>query len=157
MQEADQGSAMIPKLWTSATRAILVNAGSLVGTTAVTAGLGFVYWLVAARVFSPEAFGLASASISAMSLLGFVGMLGLGSLLMGELPRQPEKASSLITSAVLVSGIAGGLLGLVFAIFAENVSAQFHPLDESVGVVALFAFGVGLTSASLVLDQAVIR
>lgn len=133
-----------------------MNAGSLVGTTAVTAGLGFVYWLVAARVFSPEAVGLASASISAMSLLGFIGMLGLGSLLMGELPRQPEKSSSLISSAVVASGIAGGLLGLVFALFAESVSAQFHPLDESVGVVALFALGVALTSASLVLDQALI-
>jgi O-antigen/teichoic acid export membrane protein len=147
---------VIAKLRASAIRAILVNASSLVGTTAVTAGLGFVYWLVAARMFSPEAVGLASASISAMSLLGFVGMLGLGSLLMGELPRQPEKASSLISGAVVVSGIAGALLGLVFALLAENVSAQFHPLDESVGVVALFALGVALTSASLVLDQALI-
>jgi O-antigen/teichoic acid export membrane protein len=156
VKEADQESAVIPKLRTSAKRAILVNAGSLVGTTAVTAGLGFVFWLLAARVFSPEAVGLASASISAMSLLGFVGMLGLGSLLMGELPRQPVRASSLVTSAVVVSGIAGGLLGLVFAIVASTLSAQFHPLGQSLGDVALFAFGVALTSASLVLDQALI-
>ena len=88
-QESDRGPAVIQTFRTSARRAILVNAGSLVGTTAVTAGLGFVYWLVAARVFPPGVVGLASALISAMSLLGFVGMLGLGSLLMGELPRQP--------------------------------------------------------------------
>jgi O-antigen/teichoic acid export membrane protein len=155
-QEADHGVALIPKLRTSAKRAILVNAGSLVGTTAVTAGLGFVYWLVAARVFSPVAVGLASASISAMSLLGFVGMLGLGSLLMGELPRQPDRSSPLITGAVVVSGVAGGLLGLAFAIIASSVSAQFHPLGQSPSMVALFAFGVALTSASLVLDQALI-
>jgi O-antigen/teichoic acid export membrane protein len=155
-QESDRGPAVIQTFRTSARRAILVNAGSLVGTTAVTAGLGFVYWLVAARVFSPGVVGLASALISAMSLLGFVGMLGLGSLLMGELPRQPERASSLITSAVVASAFAGAVLGLIFAIVASDVSAEFHPLGESLSLMALFAFGVALTSASLVLDQALI-
>ena len=41
------------------------NAGSLVAATAVTSGLGFVYWWVAARLFSQEAVGFASAIVSA--------------------------------------------------------------------------------------------
>lgn len=143
-------------LWTVANRAILVNASSLIATTAVTAGLGFVYWLVAARGFSPAAVGLASASISAMTLLAYAGMLGLGTMLMGELPRQPGRESSLITSAVLLSGLAGGILGLLFAVLAPIVSPDFRPLQASPGTIALFAMGVALTSATLVADQALI-
>jgi len=81
---------------------LLGNAGSLFGTTVVTSGLGFVFWWVAARVFSPAAVGLSSAAISAMTLLGTGCILGLGTLLVGELPRQPGKAASLISAALLL-------------------------------------------------------
>ncbi len=142
--------------WTTANRAIVMNASSLIGTTAVTAGLGFFYWLVAAREFSPGAVGLASASISAMTLLAYAGMLGLGTMLMGELPRQRGRESSMITTAVLVSGCTGGLLGLLFAAMAPLVAADFRPLQASVGMIAVFAVGVALSSASMVADQALI-
>jgi len=71
-------------------RSIVSNAGSLVATQLVTSGLGFLFWLVAARWFSPAGVGFAAAAISAMTLLGTFGMLGLGTLLMGELPRRPH-------------------------------------------------------------------
>lgn len=74
--------------WDKNNNTILINAGSLIGTTAVTSGLGFAFWWVAARIFSTEAVGLASATISTMTLLGSFSILGLGTLLMGELPKQ---------------------------------------------------------------------
>jgi O-antigen/teichoic acid export membrane protein len=144
------------RLWTPTHLEILANASSLIATTGVTAALGFVYWFVAARGFSPSAVGFASASISAMTLLAYAGMLGLGTMLMGELPRQGSREGSLITSAVLFSALAGGVLGLLFAIFADNVSTDFRPLQASPGTIALFASGVALASASLVADQALI-
>src|SRR5438132_14361150 len=82
--------------WVQVNSIILVNAGSLVGTTAVTSMLGFVYWWLAARQYPPEAVGFASAAISAMTLLGTFAMLGLGTLLLGELPQQLGRGSSLI-------------------------------------------------------------
>ena len=68
-----------------------MNAGSLIGTTAVTSGLGFAFWWLAARMFSTEAVGLASAIISTMTLLGSASILGLGTLLIAELPKQRGK------------------------------------------------------------------
>src|SRR6266852_6184561 len=98
--------------WVKANRVLLLNAASLVSTTAVTSVLGFAYWWVAARLFPPDAVGLASAAISAMTLLGTVCTLGLGTLLIGELPRQPGKAVSLIGAALLlVLGVGGGVGG----------------------------------------------
>src|SRR6266487_2047472 len=140
--------------WVKTNWIMLTNAGSLVGTTAVTSVLGFVYWWIAARLFSPEAVGFASAAISVMLLLGTASMLGLGTMLISELQRQPGKEASLISAALAVVGVAGGCLGIVFAVVAPLLSHDFQALGASLANVALFAVGVGLTGISLVLDQA---
>src|SRR5512132_3304565 len=92
------------------------NAIALVGTQAITSALGFVYWWLAARWFPPASVGLASAMVSTMMLLGTLGMLGLGTLLIGELPRQRWRAPQLVTTSVLVAGAASAALGLIFAL-----------------------------------------
>ena len=135
---------------------MLVNAGSLIGTAAVTSVLGFVYWWLAARWFLPETVGIASASVSVMMLLGTACMLGLGTLLITELPRQPDKVGSLISTALTVVGIVGACIGFLFACIAPYVSHEFQPLNTSIGGMVIFIVGVSLTAISLVLDQALI-
>src|SRR5947209_6656395 len=135
---------------------MLLNAGSIVGTTGVTGVLGFAYWWLAARLFPPEAVGLASAAVSAMMLLGMLCIVGLGTLLIGELPRQPGKEASLISSALILVGGIGGGVGILFAVVAAGISTDFQALRASVQDIALFAAGVALTAITLVLDQALI-
>lgn len=147
---------LVHRLRSAANRELLVNAGSMIGTTVVTSGLGFVYWWLAARQFPADVVGFASAAISAMSLIGTIGIVGLGTLLIGELPRAPERRGPLITTALLVSGLLSGLLGLLFALIAPVISAELQPLAGDVSRVALFVLGVVLTAVTLVLDQALI-
>jgi O-antigen/teichoic acid export membrane protein len=135
---------------------MLTNASSLVGTMAVNSILGFVYWWIAARFFPQSSVGLASAVISSMMLLGTVSMLGLGTLLMGELPRQPEKRAPLITTALLVACTAGLVLGMLYAIITPLISPELGILASSPVIVLLFALGVSMKSVTLVLDQALI-
>jgi O-antigen/teichoic acid export membrane protein len=142
--------------WFKANRAIFTNAGSLIGTMGITSALGFVYWWLAARTFPAQEVGIASASISAMTLLGTIGVMGLGTLLITELPRQPEQVGSLISTAILVVGIVGGSIGLVFAVVAPQLSANFQPVSANLFTIILFGLGVSLTSITLVLDQAII-
>src|SRR5260370_17983866 len=77
--------------WVKTNRVMLTNTASLVCTNLITSALGFVYWWLAARLFSPEAVGLVSAAISAMALLPTTSLLGFGSLLIGYLPQRPGK------------------------------------------------------------------
>ena len=128
----------------------------MVGTTILTSILGFAYWWVAARQFSPETVGFASAAISAMLLLGNICILGLGTLLIGELPRQRGKEASLIIGALLIVGGLGGGVGVLFAFVAPAISPAFQILRANLGDIALFAIGVALTAITLVLDQALI-
>ena len=147
---------LLARGWLNANWTLFMNAGSLVATTAVTSALGFAYWWLAARLFPPEAVGFASAAISAMMLLGAIGVLGLGTLLIGELPRQAGKAGAIITAALIVAGIASGLLGGLFAVAAPSLSPELAPLSQSAGSVVFFAAGVAFTAVTLILDQALI-
>ncbi|HYL45219.1 MAG TPA: hypothetical protein VEU97_17710 [Ktedonobacteraceae bacterium] len=135
---------------------ILFNAGSFVGATAVTSILGFAYWWIAARLFPPQALGLESAAISAMTLLGTVCIVGLGTLLVGELPRQPGKEGSLISAALIVAGGIGGCAGLVFVVVAPIIATDLQPLRANAQNIVLFTVGVSLTAITLVLDYALI-
>lgn len=142
--------------WAKDNRVILVNAGSLIGTTAITSGLGFAYWWLAARRFSPETVGFASSIISTMSLLGSFAILGMGTLLIGELPNQRGKEFSLISTALILVGGVGGCVGIIYALTVSNLSTAFQVLGASIGNIILFALGVSITAITLVLDQALI-
>ena len=137
-------------------RFVLVSAASLLGSTLVTAGLGFVYWAVAARTFSAASVGYGSAAISLMTLLGTVGMLGLGTLLIGELGRRRAEAGGFITSSLLVSGGVSAAMGMVAALVAPALMKDLTPFGGDPLHAALFAAGVAVTGASLVLDQALV-
>lgn len=134
---------------------LLSNAGSLLATTGVTSALGFVYWAFAARVFSQQAVGYSSAAVSAMQLLGTIGMLGLGTLLIGELPRRSQRAG-LVSAALLTCGLGSLILGVGFAVAAPHFSERFANMTGTPGRAALLAAGVVLTGVSLVFDQATI-
>jgi len=136
-------------------RSLLVNAGSLFGATVLTAGIGVVYWAVAARVFPAAAVGLAAAAISAMLLIGQVATLGLGTVLMGELSHHGSSERSLIDSALLLVGLVAAGLGAAFVAVAGFIAPELRALQAPLGIL-LFAAGAAVTAAGLVLDQALL-
>jgi len=69
-----------------AARSILTNSGALVACGAITAGLVLVYWFTAPRLFSVSVVGVAAALISTMTLLATLGVPGLSSVVVSELP-----------------------------------------------------------------------
>jgi O-antigen/teichoic acid export membrane protein len=91
-----------------------------------------------------------------MTLLGTVGMLGLGTLLMGRLPRQPESALALLSTTLAVTAAVCALLGLGFGLVAGVVAPALVPPELRGWGLALFALGVVLTGVTLVLDQALL-
>lgn len=133
---------------------MMSNAAALISTQAITSLLGFIYWWLAARRFPEASVGVASALVSAMTLLGTVGMLGLGTLLIGELPHNRSRAPTLITTAVLIAGAVGALLGGLFTVIAPLISPELPPLADRFDHAALFILGASLTAMGLVLDQA---
>jgi len=134
---------------------LLRNSGSLAATTGLTSVFGFVYWIIAAREFSPQAVGYGAAGVSAMTLLGTIGMFGLGTMLIGELPRRRERGG-LVTASLAASALGSLALGLGFGLVAGATSDRFPEISGTPARLALFAAGVALTGATLVLDESTI-
>jgi O-antigen/teichoic acid export membrane protein len=134
---------------------LLRNASSLAATTGVTSLLGFAYWAAAARLFSQQSVGYGAAAISAMTLLGTIGMLGMGTLLIGELPRRTGRAG-LVSAALLTCGFGSLVLALAFSLLAPHFSQRFEHVSGTLDQTALLCTGVVLTAISLVFDQATI-
>lgn len=128
----------------------------MVAATATTSLLGVGFWFVAAQHFSEAAVGVAGAAVSALLLLGFIGALGMGTMLMGELPRLQRGWRALLGASLYTSAAAGLVLGLAFALLAPIVSSNLSALDRTLLSALAFAVGAGLTATSYVLDQSLV-
>jgi O-antigen/teichoic acid export membrane protein len=131
-------------------------ATSLVGAAGVTSALGFAFWWVAARRLPVDDVGVASAAISAMLLLGNLAAMGLGTVLMREMPRVASARGSMVVAALSVAGTVGLAAGTSFALLAPHLSRELGFIAESPAALVIFALGVAGTSVALVLDQALI-
>ena len=90
------------------------NAIYLMLDSAITAIAGLFFWVAAARLYATESIGLASAAISAITLLGTISSLGLGFALIRFLPGSGERSCEMINSCFTTGGILSLALALVF-------------------------------------------
>jgi O-antigen/teichoic acid export membrane protein len=134
---------------------LLRNAASLAATTGVTSVFGFGFWIYAARVFPTQAVGYGSAAISTMMLLSTIGMFGLGTMLIGELPRR-ESRGGIMMAGLVASFIAALILGFGFALVSLAFGKHFVELSGTFVRIAIFSFGVAISSATFVFDDATI-
>ncbi|HYL40138.1 MAG TPA: oligosaccharide flippase family protein [Candidatus Binatus sp.] len=109
-------------------RDFLTSSVSLLLSQLLTAGVGFVFWLIASRIFSQSDVGFASAVVSGISLVGAVGAMGLGTMLIHEMPRHPGREIGYIATSLLAAAVIGGGLGLALVIVTPLLSGQFAPV-----------------------------
>jgi O-antigen/teichoic acid export membrane protein len=122
---------------------MLRNTLFLILSTGLQAALGFAFWIVVARLFSPADVGRGSSLISAIGLIAYLALLGLNSAVVRYLPTA-EDPDSLITATVLLVGGCGALLGAIY-IFVTPVLA---PKVAFVAHQPLLALGFVLLSAA---------
>ncbi|MER8459708.1 hypothetical protein NKH89_31140 [Mesorhizobium sp. M0923] len=134
---------------------LATNSGALAIGTMAAAGLGFIYWWLAARLFPPEVIGKTSALLSVMGLVGLLGEAGLGTLLMGEIVRHPGKERGLVAAAASVGVALAAGFALLFVFGEAYFNSSSGPIDGWFGGVA-FVLGCCLTVFSAVADQALV-
>jgi O-antigen/teichoic acid export membrane protein len=104
---------------------LYANSVHLMLNAVVTALLGFVFWLLVARLYPAEEVGLASAAISAIQLLSLLTLLGLDfSLIRFLSPDKPEAASQINTSftaGVITSTVAAVIFVLGLDIWSPSL------------------------------------
>ena len=76
--------------------------------------LGFAFWTVAARLYSPDAVGLAGVALSAIIVLAQVSQVGLGYALIRSIPQSGPEGTLLLSRSLVAVSTASVLIGVVF-------------------------------------------
>ena len=86
---------------------------ALLANTGLTGLLGFAYWIVAARLFSTSAVGVAGALVAATTLFAGIGQFNLSGMLMRFLPTAGGKSRRLVLATYLFAVSASVLLAVL--------------------------------------------
>jgi O-antigen/teichoic acid export membrane protein len=102
------------------------NAYALLVNALCTSLLGLLYWILAARSYSPTIVGASSALIATLLLASTVAQLNLGGALARFLPRAGSASRRLVLAAYSVSG---GLAIVVALAAMPWISRMAHAVD----------------------------
>lgn len=83
-------------------------------TSASSAFLGFIFWIIVARFYPPEDVGLGSAVISAAGLTATIANLGLGYGIIRFISQSGKNANSLLNSCFSLGTLASLVVALIF-------------------------------------------
>ena len=134
---------------------VLSSAAALISASAATSALGAVYWWCAARLLAPSAVGAGAAGISALTLVGTLATVGIGTLLISEL-RRPTGRLTLLSAGLALTGAVGALFAITFIVVCVIGGLDLRLLGMATFGVPAFVLGCAATAAGLVYDQAIL-
>jgi O-antigen/teichoic acid export membrane protein len=105
------------------------NSLYLMLSTGIQAGLGFTFWIVMARLYSPGDVGRASSLISATVLIAYFALFGLNSTLVRYLPTARD-SRALITGALILVAGAGAAIGVVYVLLTPLIAPRISFVDR---------------------------
>jgi O-antigen/teichoic acid export membrane protein len=120
----DDGSAARPAPIPPRALSMLPNSLALIGAKVATMGLGFLFWLVAARFYSPEVVGLAAGVVAAVLLCTQLALFGVGSAVITLFPKHREHPARLVDNAITLTTLTGLAVGALFVALAAGTFAE---------------------------------
>jgi O-antigen/teichoic acid export membrane protein len=132
---------------------MLTNSALLFATTTLMAGGGALFWVVAARLQSSEAVGIAGSLVAASETIALLAQLGLNIALVRTMPVSDRKAADMVTATAIVA-VAGAALASLYALLLPVTSPTLHAVLDSPLLIALFCLLVAATAVNVLTDNA---
>jgi len=133
------------------------NALYLIVANIVVPFTGFIFWVIAARLYSEEEVGIASAAIAAMTLLATLSTLGLEFVVIRFIPRS-ENTNLMINSYFTVAGLSSLVVCGIFIVGLGIWSPKLLFLrHEPVYLAAFIIFTTTYTLSMIVVNVFVAR
>ena len=118
------------------------NAYFLILSSGIMSVLGFPFWVIAARRYSPETVGIASTIIAAMMLVSSISQLGLGPILVRYLPGAGTRTLRLVLWSYSAATGVSVIVAVVAAATAPVWSPPLAFLSHDTRWFALFVSSV---------------
>lgn len=145
------GASLLGRVRAAARDPLLVNSWLILTTTALMAGAGAVFWVIAARLQSAEAVGLAGSLVATGEALAVFAQLGLNIALIKTMPSSERKAADATSAAAFVA-VAGLLLALAYAAALPLISPELGEVVTFPWTAVLFAVLVSATAVNQLTD-----
>ena len=125
---------------------LLKNSIFIMLTSISSAGFGFIFWMLAAKLYSPQDVGIATALISSMGLLVLLSRFGLDFSIIRFFPGA-DKSRIFSTSALITTSFAI-LFGVIFIAGVDIISPELGSLLKSPQNAALFLIFLAASSVT---------
>jgi len=133
---------------------IVHNAFFLIAAKVAIMGIGFVFWLVAARAFDPDTVGLAAAAVSAVMLCTQLALLGVGASFITFLPDHRERPGRLFDTAVGTVAILSLVASVIFLAVSNRALEQLAVLTRQPLFDLSFVIVAVVGTLGILFDQA---
>jgi O-antigen/teichoic acid export membrane protein len=122
------------------------NAAFILGITLVNSATGFLFWLIAARLYTPYEVGISTSTISIVQLLAGLASMGLGIGIVRFL-AESDTPGTLINTSLLFTTVAGIVVSLVYLsgirIWSPSLGVQVSKTGFSI-CIFLFVSAINL-------------
>lgn len=131
---------------------VLRNSFFLLASTLFMAGLGFVFWVIVARLYSPAEVGLGTSLLAASTLIAYVSQLGLNNTLIRF--RAPGAAhSAQVTQYCVLVGLAACVIACVYLIGLQWYGRKLLFIETNPAQTLAFVFFCSCTALTLLTDS----
>lgn len=136
-----------------ATSLLSRSAFALHANTIITAGLGYLFMILASHLYEEERLGQDMALVSAMMLLAALAEFNLGMILPKFLPTLGRRSQRTVMQAYVASSTAALVFAGIFVFVAPRVSNSFEFLGASAGLGAMFVISVAVWNVFALQDS----
>ena len=109
----------------------VLRLGTLVGAQVVRLGLGFVFWLLAARFYDISEVGLAASAAAAATLCGLLALLGSGSSIIRLYPTHRQSPLPLVATAAAIVFFSAILVSCAFVALTRIAFSELSVISTT--------------------------
>jgi O-antigen/teichoic acid export membrane protein len=132
---------------------MLASSIGLVVGKLFTLGLGFLAWLVAARLFDQADVGLASGAVAAMMFCVQLALFGAGAAVITLLPRFERDPAELLDTSITMVAIVSLICAGLFLTLASGLFQELSKIGASPAYVLAFLVMTTAGTIGVLQDQ----
>ena len=141
--------------WNLFNNSLYRNSAYLMLSTAIMAGLGFFFWIIAAKIYSSEQIGITTSLISVASLIAGISLLGFNNGLIRFLPKNTKKNEIISVSFIFVC-IAACILSTIYLLNINTFSSKLLFIKHNLFYSAIFILFIVSLSINSIIESILI-
>lgn len=115
---------------------LYINSFFLILNSITSSGIGFIFWMVAAKFYSTEYMGVSTALISSLNLILMISVLGFDQSIIRFFPNRDK--SKLFSTTILITFISGTSFSLLYVMNINFLAPDLYMIKDNFLIFYIF-------------------